>query len=244
MNDEDLFAGLKAAVRDESEHEGTNENSDDGIFATAAKPLSDDARARIAATLAAKVALRESAQISAPKPTNVVTLRPSRLRYATLFAGAVAVAASVALVVGRGERDMGGAPLPEYALVVTGGDRDVRGAPPPLASRTEIRVREGSRIELVLRPPTKVDGVVEARGFVARDGVFSPWNAPLETADGGSVRVAGAASALFAGRTGAVDVAIAVGRKGAVPSDPTLALTPGRAGVQVVRCRVVLEPGG
>jgi hypothetical protein len=72
-----------------------------------------------------------------------------------------------------------------------------------------------------LRPTAPVEGAVGARGFLVRDNVVRPWDAPFVVDRDGTVRIAGAVDSLFAGvPSGEWDIAVAVGRPENLPTAP------------------------
>ncbi|MBV9948852.1 MAG: hypothetical protein JOZ69_18535, partial [Myxococcales bacterium] len=77
--------------------------------------------------------------------------------------------------------------IPPYAI--TGAD----------AASTEVRaLRPGDRFEMELRPATPSAGAIGARGFLLRGDEVRPWDPPFDVDQGGTVRIHGDASALFA----------------------------------------------
>jgi len=169
--------------------------------------------------------------------SNVVPLR--RGRVATVV---VALAAAAALVFFVSTRSTEPA-LPEYAMTATGGDQEVRSTHAPKPS--EIKLSTGGRLQVVLRPaqPTKL---AEARAFLVRDGVATPWAVPLETSDEGSIRLAGETSKLFPNGAGRWGVLLIVGRAAKVSVEPATAAkmfaTGTGDGVQVHRLEVTVTP--
>jgi hypothetical protein len=81
------------------------------------------------------------------------------------------------------------------------------------------RLGPGSRFTLVVRPEQAVDGKVEARAFLVREGEARAWSPPMEVSAEGAVRIQGRAEELPV-PPGEWTVAIAVGRPGALPTEP------------------------
>jgi hypothetical protein len=85
----------------------------------------------------------------------------------------------------------------------------------------EVELRRGSTFAMELRPSARVEGAVGARGFLLRGDVVRPWDAPFVVDRDGTVRVAGAVDALFAGvPSGPLEIAVAVGRPENLPTAP------------------------
>jgi hypothetical protein len=107
--------------------------------------------------------------------------------------------------------------LPAYSLAVTGGDQPTRSA--SASASPEITVRVDSRLEILLRPATGVNGNVSVAGFIGQGGAWRPWNPPVQISTEGSARVAGTAGELMGVAPGTWDIALAVGRPGTLPSE-------------------------
>lgn len=154
--------------------------------------------------------------------------------------GALAVAAAVALYVGRA----GSPTLPGYELVVAG-DRALRGgdaAPEPIA-----QLAPDSRFELVLRPSSATQAQVELRAFLVRGDAAQPWNVTPEISAEGAVRIQGRVDALFPPGAGEWGVLLIVGPRGEVDVDAARAarLYAGEAPrepLRVARTRVRVGP--
>ncbi|HJL36060.1 MAG TPA: hypothetical protein RMG95_10285, partial [Polyangiaceae bacterium LLY-WYZ-15_(1-7)] len=118
----------------------------------------------------------------AEAPANLAARRRRR-RALVAFGGALAAAAIALLVLFPR-----GAALPGYQLERLGGDASTR-------SSADAPARYGptDRLEIRLRPETRVDAPVHAAAFV--DG--RRWDAPLEVSATGAVRVVGPAGELL-----------------------------------------------
>ena len=107
------------------------------------------------------------------------------------------VLAPLALAAGLGlfvmnEARRGDGDLPRYAMVATGGESELRGSGATEQGASALRVRAGSRFELVLRPATPIAGPVAARAFVVRPaGTMELTDANVEVSSEGSVRIRG-----------------------------------------------------
>ncbi|WP_437756332.1 hypothetical protein [Sorangium sp. So ce1389] len=113
-------------------------------------------------------------------------------------------------------------PVPPYAVAVSGGDQTMRAAPdaaPEDGQATSIG--PGSRLEITLRPATRVEGPLEVRAFLIRDGEARPWDVKVELSSQGAARIAGDSEALFQGvPAGRFQIALAIGRPGSLPAGP------------------------
>lgn len=134
---------------------------------------------------------------------------------------AVALAAGVALVLGR-ERAQDGsfAPVPAYELTLAGGTAETRGGPPePLA------LTRGSSLVATLRPATRVEGPVEARAYLARGQQLYPLDLQATITPDGAIRLSGRLAEL-PGSEGPAELVVSVVRPGTA-HDPLGAPSPG-----------------
>ncbi len=163
--------------------------------------------------------------------------RPRRTVGMLVAAISIAAAAAAAFVA----LPRGGSSLPGYEVSLLGEQ----------AQRSKddgggvVRIGPGSRLHLVLRPVIAVEGTIAARGFLLRDGVTRAWDAPIEIAEGGAIRIAGSYEALFAGAPpGTCELLVAVGRPGTLPSTPeaVAAAREGRVGSQDEAWHLVRVP--
>jgi len=83
-------------------------------------------------------------------------------------------------------------PLPGYAFEISGGDQVVRGGDEPDAAQV-LELSPGSRLRLVARPPTPVEGGVAASLLVGSDAELRAVPAQLDVSESGSVRWEGVA---------------------------------------------------
>ncbi|MCC6554073.1 MAG: hypothetical protein IT372_13790 [Polyangiaceae bacterium] len=164
---------------------------------------------------------------------------PARRRAIGAVASALALAAGVALLLRLGGPD----PVPDYGIAIAGGDSAVRQQTDPPEGIP--RFGPGARVEVTLRPRAPVRGPVEARAFLVREGRAQPWRPPIEVAEGGAVRVAGTKEALFAGiPDGRWEIAIAVGRPGALPDEAAVATRAAGEGFRLLRREILLGAAG
>ena len=119
--------------------------------------------------------------------------------------------------------------VPRYALAGA--------APGP-----RVPVLRGTRFTIEARPDAPVVGAVGARAFLVRGVDVRPWDPPFEVTRDGSVTIAGAADALFAGvPDGPWDIALAVGRPETLPTAPNDILR-GESDAGSAAWRLVREP--
>lgn len=119
-----------------------------------------------------------------PSPDNVVVMPRRRAPWlAAGAAGVVAAAAAVLLTVSAGP-----GPLPAYELSpVGGGEVQLRG--PDVAPAGTPTFRAGSRVALMLRPDTAVQGNVELEAALVVDGARRPVELAVERLGKGALRV-------------------------------------------------------
>ncbi|WP_437927975.1 hypothetical protein WMF37_01635 [Sorangium sp. So ce291] len=113
-------------------------------------------------------------------------------------------------------------PVPAYAVAVSGGDQTMRGAPGAAPEDGQATsVGPGSTLEITLRPATRVEGPLEVRAFLVRDGEARPWDVKIELSSQGAARIAGDRETLFQGvPAGRYGIALAIGRPGSLPAGP------------------------
>ncbi len=202
MNDEDLLQALGEVARDEA-----GEPFDARWDAMAADELSDEDRAALEALAAGDPELADAPEAFAPlddaakeritdsillvleqeKAPAPVLKFPTR-RVLLVAAPLAAAAALLFMLLPRG------ADLPAYGLDASKGEMSVRGSGP--AAEVPI-YKQGTRLDLILRPATKVQGGAQLRTFVKQAGAVRDWNIPHEVAPGGAFRIAGAAETLL-----------------------------------------------
>ncbi|WP_437274585.1 hypothetical protein WME90_25385 [Sorangium sp. So ce375] len=157
--------------------------------------------------------------------------KPGRARW-LIAAAAVAAAAAALLVVRlsaergngtpRGLLDDPGAlamlPVPAYAMTLAGGEVSERSAGSHADTPATARLGPGSRLEIALRPSTRVDGPIAVRAFLIQGEAARPWDVQADVSDQGAARIEGDTETLFRGvPEGEWEIAIAIGRPAALP---------------------------
>jgi hypothetical protein len=138
--------------------------------------------------------------------------RRSGLRWLSLL---VLVPAAAALMLWVGSDRQGSRlPLSPYSMEVRGGVADVRSGAAP-AETTPLAVRQGARLELVLRPDQRIEGDVQVALYWVKQGQARRWRVQPEAAPGGAFRVVAPAEAPFGPGPG--EVVALVGRPGDLP---------------------------
>ncbi|WP_438037595.1 hypothetical protein [Sorangium sp. So ce128] len=147
-----------------------------------------------------------------------------------IAATALAAAAAAVLVVRlslegdrhhpRGLLDDPGAvamlPVPAYAMTLAGGEVRERSA--SSGADATARLGPGSRLEITLRPATRVDGPVAVRAFLIQGETARPWDVHADLSEQGAARIEGDTETLFPGvPEGEWEIAIAIGRPAALP---------------------------
>ncbi|AUX41650.1 uncharacterized protein SOCE26_030720 [Sorangium cellulosum] len=138
-------------------------------------------------------------------------------------------------------------PVPAYTVAVAGGELEQRaangGAP------ATARLGPGSRVEIALRPATRVEGPVAVRGFLIQGGTARPWDVRADVSEQGSARIEGDTETLFQGvPEGEWEIALAIGRPEALPKDPADVLRalqqedPRTSALRLLRLKVLLLP--
>ncbi|WP_437790652.1 hypothetical protein [Sorangium sp. So ce693] len=177
-----------------------------------------------------------------------------------IAATALAAAAAAVLVVRlslegdkhhpRGLLDDPGAvamlPVPAYAVTLAGGEVSERSA--SSAAGATARLGPGSRLEITLRPATRVDGPVAVRAFLIQGDTARPWDVHADLSEQGAARIEGDTETLFSGvPEGEWEIAIAIGRPAALP-DSAAGLTDARPSekkdkpFRILRFKVLLLP--
>lgn len=262
----DALSGDEISAEDRAALEAIAEHSEEGREAFEAfRPIGAGARAQmtedVLASLNAAATREEPANSaarsdetpraadviagageSAARPANDAAGAPSSRRRwvgAVALATSLAAAAAFALIVRSGRPP----PLPGYAITVTG-EHDERATPAP--DGDVVRLGPGARLRIVLRPDHRVEGPIAVRGFLARADRWTAWDVPATVAPDGAVLILGAREDLFPGAApGLCTIALAVGRKDALPSNPdALAQAHDGEAIRVMRIRVDLHDGG
>lgn len=205
---------------------------DTAMLLSAHRPLGEDARARIVSHLEQHLATPAKPQA---QKADVLTRERWRPR-AYAFAGALALAAGIALLVThRGGPEL----LPPYVLDVSGASLS-RGPADPARSAGACMLHASARgsFELLARTEHPGAGEIAAHAFLVHDGAAVPWTGALEVSASGSVRIADSTQRLV----GASELRVAVGRRDELAPDK--ALEKARAGPsagpgwQVLSCAV------
>ncbi|WP_437979708.1 hypothetical protein [Sorangium sp. So ce117] len=225
-----ILAGLQASAGERGAEAG-------GAAAEAAEA----AGAAAAAVEVAGAAAAAGAEAAGPPPPGqraaaarggqVLPLarKPGRSPWRTA-ATALAAAAAAVLVVRlslegdrhhpRGLLDDPGAvamlPVPAYAMTLAGGEVRERSA--SSGAGATARLGPGSRLEITLRPTTRVDGPVAVRAFLIQGETARPWDVHADLSEQGAARIEGDTETLFPGvPEGEWEIAIAIGRPAALP---------------------------
>lgn len=107
----------------------------------------------------------------------------------------------------------------EWAIRVVA-EQDQRGEP---VKGQLPHLGPGSRLEIGLTPASKIDGPVEARAFLVRDGRARPWDVRIELVDGGAARIVGTKEELFPGvAPGRWEMLVVFGHPGKLPDAETV----------------------
>ncbi|WP_437707441.1 hypothetical protein WMF45_27295 [Sorangium sp. So ce448] len=227
-----ILAGLQASAGERGAETG-------GAAADAAEAAG--AAAEVAGAAAAAGAEAAGAEAAGPPPPGqraaearggqVLPLprKPGRAPWRTA-ATALAAAAAAVLVVRlslegdrhhpRGLLDDPGAvamlPVPAYAMTLAGGEVRERSA--SSGAGATARLGPGSRLEITLRPATRVDGPVAVRAFLIQGETARPWDVHADLSEQGAARIEGDTDTLFPGvPEGEWEIAIAIGRPAALP---------------------------
>ncbi|WP_437947087.1 hypothetical protein WME98_40695 [Sorangium sp. So ce296] len=229
---------------------------------TTGAPRAETTGVPLAETTAAP---RSAASSQATPAGRVIPLAAAPGRRRWLAAAAVLAAAAAWVLVARlGPGHQGSAtgdpgalalldasaPVPDYAVSIAGGEAGQRSANGDPAAPGIARLGPGSRVEIALRPATRVEGPVAVRAFLIAGDKALPWDVRPEVSAQGAARIAGDTEALFRGvPEGEWEIAIAIGRPEALPDRPAeLADGPPGEGetpnaFRVLRLKVRLLPG-
>ncbi len=176
-------------------------------------PLGDGAKSRFTDAILAELAPAAAEPEPVPEKTRHAPeekpagakIIPFPRRAATWLVPLAAAAAVTVLLL----RPTTAPPFTAYQLDATAGERALRGSEP--APSTLPRYRDGSGIEIILRPQTRLEGGASVWAFLQSGDDIAPWTAPIEGADGGAFRVSGVAGELLPKVRGEVQLLFAVG---------------------------------
>lgn len=205
--------GTPAAARSGADPLWTEGIEDDGESGEA------DGRTPAAATAGPPAPAPPPPRAAPPERTPWAFRREPSDGGAARWAAAAILAAAVLGALFWPEADP--APLPDYQAALLGEVRTERdpggGSGAPEGPET-ILFAPGNRFELVLRPETAVEGEIEVGTFREAGGRLVRWPLPVETAAGGSVRIAATVGRELelpdAGRT----LVVVLGRPGRLPA--------------------------
>lgn len=244
MSENELLEDLARLAR-QQEDTSTPRDQDEAVLL---QPLDQAARARIADRVLALMqaeapaapdapamdveaaAQDEAGEAGAVRDAPGGRIIPFRRRW--LLAVPALAAAAVLLLLLRPHDGL--APLPAFQMEVSGGRKAVRGS----EEQAALRVGQGDRVTLVLRPATAVRGAVAARVFVVGPdgkgaGKGAPGVAPditptiaPEASPDGAIRITGLGPALAALPPGTYRLVVAVGRPDALPNAPPSGAAP------------------
>lgn len=192
------------------------------------RPLEDDFHARTTARLAtllgqapAEVEAEPAPRPAPPPAPRVQTPSPVEPGWwqqivgwlrAGWVMGPVLVAAGALWMLGGPPQSA----LPAYELEVRGGDRVTRGAEETPA---EARLSAGSRLDLVVRPETDVEGPLQAAAFRLEGGAWVDAGLAVHVDPSGAVRASGTVGAEVPATPGPLRLAVVVTRGAGAP-DP------------------------
>lgn len=218
------------------------EDPDLGEALAAFTPLGDEAKDRFTGAILAELAPAPAATSEPAAPAEAKTggakIIPFPRRAATWLVPLAAAAAVAVLLL----RPTTAPPFTAYQLDATAGERALRGSEPATAELP--RYRDGSGLEIILRPQTRLDGTATVRAFLARGEAIDPWPAPVESAEGGAFRVSGVAGQLLPNVRGEIELLFAVGpaeRRPATVEQVREALSEAPRGWTLLRYKLVRE---
>ncbi|MFN3200655.1 MAG: hypothetical protein ACE366_19810 [Bradymonadia bacterium] len=226
LSDEDL-AELQALAASEPEW---------GEALEAFEPLDDAALDRMTAQVLAEMGVA-SAEEAAPSdvqsvksdtllaheepaetstPDNVVQLSAHRRPRWVWGAGIGSLAAAAALAFFMMKPNV--VPMPGYGIEVAMGQSDFRGDEP---QAKVTRLTPNTRLDVTLRPESKVDAPVAVRAFLKSGDSVVRWNPPVKVLENGVVQLTGRTGDLMpSALKGRVTMLLAVGVEEALPHTP------------------------
>lgn len=129
---------------------------------------------------------------------------------------ALPLAASLALVVMMTRRSSE-ARLPPYQMTVSGGIQELR------AGSEVDRLGPTAKLDILLRPSTRVEGDVAARLFVIEQGRAREWKAAFEVSPDGAIRISALGADLVPVASPELEVVAVVARPTQLPKPSELA---------------------
>ena len=142
--------------------------------------------------------------------------RSGRRIMAFVIGPLVAAAAALVLVVRTFSGD-GMAPLPDYGVSARGGIKEMRGGVPDSPSPARIaaplqRLRAESRLVVVARPASAVEGPVAIRAFAVQATRADEVWPQVQVTASGEVEIRAPVAEVFGARTGHWDLVVLIGR--------------------------------
>ncbi len=224
---------LLTALGAQSRTDGNRSRSDDGDpspeVAALLEPLAEDEMdAMVAAALgAASTDAVESTEVGIVEdveaPANDLPTGQRWKRWAPLVP--VLIAAGLLLWWVRAP-DTTGASLPTYAMVSMDGAISTVRSRPTADEIPRYSIARG-HLDLILEPSAPVSESLEVRMLAHRDGV-ARWltiDSAVQVSEAGVVRIRGPVSELLGSSTGRWDIAVLVGSRGSLPTEPAAAWT-------------------
>ncbi len=208
MNDDKLLEMLGDVARGERDADLKSDRAQALL-----RPIGDDVKARFADAIMAEIgpAAVEPARAPPSEATGAKVI-PFPRRVLT-WALPLAAAAAVAFVMLRPTTPQ----FTAYQLDASAGEQRLRsGSAAPDAGLP--RYADGSGLELVLRPQTRVDVPVSVRAFWMQGGRIETWSPVIDGAPGGAFRISGEAGVLLPNLRGEVELLFAVGPEATLPA--------------------------
>lgn len=184
------------------------------------------------------------------EPGAITPARASTTSYrrrAIVIAGGLSLAAAMGLLFLSRSPE----PLPLYALSIEGGAA-VRGTPrgaAPSGPSEALRLAPGGRARITIAPMTAVRGGVEARFFVASEGVVRRWDPSARVTEEGTIELDDVRAERMPSDIGArsreVDLWIAIARPGRMVGEDALISQIGARGAtqgtQLLRVHLIFD---
>lgn len=177
------------------------------------QPLDDATHAALESLFRAE---SESEPAPESEPAEVVSIsRHRRYRWAGAGATILAVAAALILMI----RPSASPLLAPYQLEVGRGEQAYRSAAGEPADLLEVT--PATRLDLVLRPATRVDEPVGVEVFLREGGDLRGLDVEAKVAPGGAIEVTGVVGEVITDAPGRYDLVLVVGRRAEVQGLPT-----------------------